>query len=179
MDNPETSLAEFKHEYTRSAKVGRATRQAKPKAKPKTRRVSELTPAQLEARRAAKRAWYEQNKYRVNEAKRYKRTLVHTIERESVKRFKDRREYIAPLIDKATAQMLLLMHQGMSAEQAWQEVNRPKGLPMEWKARPPRLESIPSGYNPPARTEVMYWNPRRGPWYKPTEEFKTLKLGLA
>ena len=161
MDKLESGLAAFKHEYTRSAKVGRATPRAKPKAKPKTRTTSALSSVQLEAKRAAKRAWYEQNKYRVNEAKRYKRTLTHTIERESVKRFRDRREYIAPLIDKATAQLLLLMHQGMSAEQAWQEVNRPVGIPMEWTTRPPRLEAIPSGYNPPARKGVMYYDPKQ------------------
>lgn len=157
----ESRLATFKREYTRSARLNRpATRKAKPKTRPTTKRVSELSPAQLEARRSAKREWYEANKYHVNESKRYRRSLAHTKESESIKRFKDRREYIAPRIDKQTAQLLLLMHDGMSAEQAWQELNRPKGLPMEWTNRPPRLEPKRVDYNPPARTEVMHYNPR-------------------
>ena len=158
----ESRLAAFKREYTRSARLNRpAQHKAKPKTKRTTKRVSELSPAQLKTRRQAKREWYEANKYHVNESKRYRRSLARTTERESIKRFKDRREYIAPLIDKQTAQLLLLIHEGMSAEQAWQEMNRPKGLPMEWANRPPRLEAKWVDYNPPARREVMHYDPKR------------------
>ena len=173
MNPEEHALEEFVKEYKRSARLHRtAPRVVKPKAKPRTRKVSELSEAELEARRAAKRRTYEAHKHEYNERRRYLRNLERATTSESIKRFKDRRDYIAPKIEKSAALILLLLHQGMCAEQAWQEVNRPKGLPMEWKARPPQLEARPSYYNPAARTEVIHWNPKRGPWYKELYEDK-------
>jgi|SRR3990167_2882706 len=180
MNHEEQALEAFVSEYKRSARLRRPVeRKAKPKSKPKTRSVSELSEAELEARRAAKRRTYEAHKHEYNERRRYLRSLERASTSESIKRFKDRRDYIAPKIEKRAAQILLYLHQGMSAEQAWQEVNRPKGLPLQWKERPPQLEARPSYFNPEARTEVIHWNPKRGPWYKELYEDRHLIKAIA
>ena len=121
--NENETVARAFTDYNRSAQVPRVL-----KSKPKTLKAKrKLTPKQVEKRRQYMKEYRQRPQVKVANRQRMakQRYYNNAMYRESIKRFGERREYVMPKVNQNVSKLYILISDGMSPEQALQELNRP------------------------------------------------------